>query len=343
MCIRDRAENAVPGEEVMVDIIVSDRGNPPTEKASLYLNIPDFWEVLDVTPAPTYAGPFQVGWKDFRPKLLERNLFRVRLSVPESLKPNTPYQLSAKLEDLTDDYYPENNQFIIPGRLSESKPDLIKTVDKTFMDKQDYQDRELYYTISYQNNTYDTVKHLTISDSLSGFFFKQNYRIIGSSHDFKLQMKGDGVMEFTMDDIAIPPYSTDSRNARFWVTFSVQLGFLIPSGSEIINEYKLSEDFAEPVTSNTVRTLVGFKTATQNRQIAPLKIYPNPTNDQFRVEWENDEIFQIQILDINGRLVALHPELLSGAFIPVGNLTPGVYLIMASGSGKTAMGRLMVK
>jgi hypothetical protein len=337
------ADPAVPGQEVTVDIIVSDRGNPPTDKASLYLNIPDLWEVVDVTPTPTYADPYQVGWKDFKPKLLERTLFKVRLRVPDNLKPNTAYQLSAKLEDLVEDNYPENNQFIISGRLLESKPDLIKTVDKTFMEKQYYQERELYYMISYQNNSFDTVTHLTITDSLSGFFFKQNYRIIGASHDFKLQMKGNGVMEFTLDNIAIPPYSTDSRNARFWVVFSVQLGFMIPSGSEIINEFKVSEQFSYPTSSNVVSTLVGFKTATHNQQVSPLKLYPNPTSEFFRVEWVNDESFQIHILDINGRQVAQHSELHSGEDIPLGNLKPGMYIIMARSADKSAVGRLIVK
>ena len=337
------ADQAVPGEETTVDIIVSDRGNPPTEKASLYLNIPDLWEVVDVTPTPTYAGPNQVGWKNIKPKLLERTSFRVRLSVPKSLKPNTAYQLSAKLEDMIDDSYPENNQFIIPGRLLESKPDLIKTVDKTFVEKQDYQDSELYYMISYQNNSFDTVTHLTISDSLSGFLFKQNYRIIGASHDYKLQMKGEGVMEFTLDNIAIPPYSTDSRNARFWVVFSIQLGFQIPSGSEIINEFQVSEQFSYPSSSNVVSTLVGFKTSVQNQQTSPLKIFPNPTNDQFKVDWENDESFQIQIIDINGRIVAQYLNHYSSEYIPVGKLASGLYLIKAHGSDKSALGRLVVK
>jgi hypothetical protein len=89
--------------------------------------------------------------------------------------------------------------------------------------------------------------------------------------------------------------------------------------------------------------LVGFKTATHNQQVSPLKLYPNPTSEFFRVEWVNDESFQIQILDINGRQVAQHSELHSGEDIPLGNLKPGMYIIMARSADKSAVGRLIVK
>jgi hypothetical protein len=80
--------------------------------------------------------------------------------------------------------------------------------------------------------------------------------------------------------------------------------------------------------------------------IKGFSLFPNPSSDQFVVEWENPnrEAYRISLFDLSGRQLQLWETNASQHQVSVAALSPGLYLLsMESVSGKERIQRKVVK
>jgi hypothetical protein len=58
-----------------------------------------------------------------------------------------------------------------------------------------------------------------------------------------------------------------------------------------------------------------------------LGLYPNPANSSFTLERAMDDRAEVEVLDLQGRIVAVHTAMGRMTVIPVPDLAPGPYLV----------------
>ena len=71
----------------------------------------------------------------------------------------------------------------------------------------------------------------------------------------------------------------------------------------------------------------GAVASIDNLEINELSIYPNPTNDQFVIEMEDEVKVDISISDMNGRNIRRIQNYANGSSIDLRGNEPGIYLI----------------
>jgi hypothetical protein len=60
-----------------------------------------------------------------------------------------------------------------------------------------------------------------------------------------------------------------------------------------------------------------------------LKIYPNPTQGEFRLEFDKGTVAEVIITDIIGNRVYVNREYVSNSYIDLSNMVPGSYFVRA--------------
>ena len=79
-----------------------------------------------------------------------------------------------------------------------------------------------------------------------------------------------------------------------------------------------------------------------------VKVYPNPSDDIFYIEWPDDYHLSVTVslIDMKGskvyskRINGLHLKKIS---VDPGNLESGIYLIEVKGTGKRFLGRVLIR
>jgi len=78
----------------------------------------------------------------------------------------------------------------------------------------------------------------------------------------------------------------------------------------------------------------------ENRNIKPLRVYPNPVNDVLRIDQSvKDEAFNVEILDMSGNLLMSDENMENG--IEVSELKSGTYIIKLQADDFTYLGRFV--
>jgi hypothetical protein len=72
-----------------------------------------------------------------------------------------------------------------------------------------------------------------------------------------------------------------------------------------------------------------------------IQVYPNPAHDKVNVTFEGTSTISIDLMDINGKLIATTPNVQSGDALSIENLENGVYMILIRTEKGNAIQRLI--
>ncbi len=172
---------------------------------------------------------------------------------------------------------------------------------------------DLDYLIQFRNTGADTVQQVIIRDVLSIALDPATVLPGASSHPYTLNIFGNGIVEFTLSNIQLPPGGSASEG---FVRFRVSQKPDLPCNTKIYNRAAITFDFEAPViTGETFHTVCEFDsfiiiTKTKNifQKGADLKVYPNPAQDvaTFELTGVEANTYSLQIYDIQGRLIDHH-------------------------------------
>ncbi len=107
------------------------------------------------------------------------------------------------------------------------------------------------YLIRFQNTGTDTAFTVQIQDTLSAFLDPTTIRLGGSSHAFTWNLSGQGVINFTFNNIMLPDSNMNEPLSHGFVQFNISPYSTLPLGSRIENDAAIYFDFNEPVITNT--------------------------------------------------------------------------------------------
>ena len=186
-----------------------------------------------------------------------------------------------------------------------------------------FTDDALTYTIRFQNTGTAPAQNVYIIDTLSTLLNWTSFTLIEASHPMQVVNLGNGIMRFEFNQIWLPDSTSNEPQSHGHFTYRILENVNNPIMSTIENTAYIYFDWNDPIVTNTTFHQNMWLDNLDELEVV-LQVYPNPAQTQ--ISLGSTELNQIQIKDINGKVV--FNELVGpGQTISVQSLESGIYLI----------------
>ncbi len=195
------------------------------------------------------------------------------------------------------------------------------------------EEKELVYTIRFQNTGNDTAFTVRLRDTLSPDLDWATLRPLGSSSPYYVVLNTvTGLLQFVFDNINLTDTLTNEPGSHGFVHYAIQLKPGLPPGTLVHNRAGIYFDANPPVMTNTAETLVSLQSATYAPLRAPwMVVQPNPTLDLCTIQFEQPvgKGALLTLTDVHGRNLKQIP--LSAGIqeqnVSLEGLPAGIYLM----------------
>ncbi len=141
---------------------------------------------------------------------------------------------------------------------------------------------ELEYHINFQNTGNDTAFIVVVRDTLSPYLAPETVVSGVSSHPYSFRIYGQGILEWTFNNILLPDSTVNEAASHGFIKFNVKQKANNPKGSTIENTAAIYFDYNAPVITNKVwnmvydTTILGIGKPIIYDNHYDIKVYPNP-------------------------------------------------------------------
>ncbi len=264
-------------------------------------------------------------------------VFQVTTNTPVSVQLGTPVSNESWVVSDSLDANSENDSYICADTVIGSYDPNDKTVwdqDMNLADPGiDPTDSVLIYRIRFQNTGTASAINIFIRDTLSPFLDPATLQMIGVSHvPYTMELSGTGNIEWRFPNIYLPDSTTNEPESHGYVLFKIRPRAGFSMGSSILNKASIYFDFNDPIVTNEVSTSIIVAREDPQAPL-PVKVYPNPTSNTFRVEFECNglDATSCRLFNATGTLVReLKPDCVGGLQqmeVSVSGLEAGVYFL----------------
>ncbi len=342
------ATRARPGRPVEYVIRYENVGTEPVNGTLTFTYDPRLSVVSD-NPVHDRAGTASLEW-DFSNLLVdESRTIHVVLGVPTTMSPGEVLcaYVTVDLQDMPDLVFNDDDRDSICVEVVASCDPNDITVhplgieaDGTILPT----DTVLAYTIRFQNTGNDTAFRVVVVDSLSASLDPETVRPGASSHQYSLNIGGNGVLTWTFQNIMLPDSGASEPGSHGVLKYFVKLRPRLPAGTVIANRAHIYFDYNAPVTTNTVTSVIAAPLGVQHSaNTAGRLLVPNPTTGVLRVDVPMVAGATIAVLDVHGRRVmtTLATER-SGQMLDMAGLASGTYLVVLPVIGGTVVQQVLL-
>jgi len=198
-------------------------------------------------------------------------------------------------------------------------------------------DKQLKYTIHFQNTGNDTAYLVTVLDTLDAKLDVSTFKLLNASHRFDFEIDENRAMKWIFPQINLLDSATNEEKSKGWLQFSVDF-----KDDAVVNDYAESTahiyfDTNEPITTNTAVTTITNNVSIQEYGAITFSLHPNPATSELFVT-SKVSISSYQILSIDGRMVKQGRNISNGQAISVQELPRGIYYLkIADTNGQIAV------
>ncbi len=196
----------------------------------------------------------------------------------------------------------------------------------------------LAYTIRFQNTGNAEAIEVRVLDTLDDNLDITSLRMGVVSHEYKLIIRDDNILEFRFDNINLPDNKSDEAGSNGFIKYTIHMMPDMTTGTQIRNRAAIYFDFNAPVITNTaVTTLQSTSTSVDERgKDSKLSIYPNPSGGIFNIESTSERLLTVRMFDIHGSEVPCATKAFGkGLTVHCKNNAAGVYFLrITSNSGE---------
>ncbi len=213
---------------------------------------------------------------------------------------------------------------------------------------------EITYNILFKNAGIDTVRRVVIRDTLSPYLDFSTLRLETSSHPYKFDFTGTGILKITFDNIELLPDGSANGTSNWgYITFKISQKPNNTTNTLITNRAAIFFNYAAPVMTNEIRHVIGqfpdFITVDVDQPVVPglkIKVSPNPFEEVAKIEVEGHTFNELtlRIFDSVGRQVSV--QKFSGNHIMYyrNQMIAGLYFFRLESEGQLlGSGKLLVR
>ncbi|MDP2385597.1 MAG: T9SS type A sorting domain-containing protein [Bacteroidota bacterium] len=184
----------------------------------------------------------------------------------------------------------------------------------------------LNYLIQFQNTGTDTAFTVVVRDTLSNYLDGSTIEMGATSHPYTFRIYGQGICEWTFENILLPDSTTNEVESHGFIRFSIKQNPGNSPGTTIQNGSAIWFDYNLPVETNTTINYIPVPVNIESQIVAQsINAYPNPTNGLFTLELDTDA--QIMITNVLGETISSTTLSKGENKIDLQNNTNGIYFI----------------
>jgi uncharacterized repeat protein (TIGR01451 family) len=116
---------------------------------------------------------------------------------------------------------------------------------------------DLEYMIRFQNTGTDTAFNIVIIDTLSHFLNPLTFKAGASSHPYRYELYGPGILKFSFENILLPDSFVNEPLSNGFVRFSIRAQDSLDIGAQILNKADIYFDFNAPIVTNETSHTIG--------------------------------------------------------------------------------------
>ncbi|MBX7225936.1 MAG: T9SS type A sorting domain-containing protein [Chitinophagales bacterium] len=316
----------------LVDIIyrISNPGTLPQSNVSVKLKVPNGLTYLSGDLSNPNFTSDTIIWDNIDLSIFQTKQGSLQFTADEGLVLGEELTFECWIEGMTPDSTPYNNYSIYTDVVRGSFDPNEKLVNRPKILK-DYKrvENELIYVIHFQNVGTDTAFNVVVKDKLDKDKLElSTLEILSSSHNYKLNVQKEDMLEFVFAGINLPDSTTNDEQSKGYVAFSILPKENLTPGTEITNSADIYFDFNLPVMTNLAKTLILSSTSVHNVSNSSIKIYPNPTHSKSKVVIDDAESTAWILYDLNGKILMNGKIINQPTFeIDMSNLPTNVYFL----------------
>ncbi|MBL3655411.1 FG-GAP-like repeat-containing protein [Fulvivirga sediminis] len=166
----------------------------------------------------------------------------------------------------------------------------------------------LTYKIRFQNVGTYYASRVSISCLLSENLDANSIEIINVSHHYQYSIDHRGTLRIDFININLPDSTTNEKKSHGFFKFKIKPKADLTGGAQIIEKAKISFDYEDPLTTNTVFNTIKYES---KGDIYRLLVYPNPAREDAHLTldmefYKYDDyrgLTQVHVYSIQGNLV----------------------------------------
>lgn len=215
---------------------------------------------------------------------------------------------------------------------------------------------DIEYLIRFQNEGTDTAFRVVIRDTLSAWL--NEYTVIpgASSHHYDFELYNSNVLKFTFNDILLPQKDINEAGSMGFVKFRIKQHEDNPIGTEILNNAAIYFDYNAPIITEDAYHIIGENFVEiditsntdeeQNDKTNPVKVYPNPFDNQTTFEINNPTHQEVtfRLFDLNSQLIQQDTFSTNRYNFDRGQIASGLYIFRLEAAGRLlGSGKIVLK
>lgn len=183
----------------------------------------------------------------------------------------------------------------------------------------------LHYLIRFQNSGTAAAENIVVKDIIDTTKFDiTSLQLTAASHNYTTKITGNKV-EFIFENINLPAEIDNEAASHGFVAFKIKTKNNLTAGNSVSNKADIYFDYNFPITTNEATTTFATLGVNQieNKSVA---VFPNPVQDILTITSKGN-LTSIQLLDVQGRLIATYLESEEKATINLSDKASGVYFV----------------
>lgn len=322
-------DDARPGFESNYKLVLNNIGTEIINNVSTTFNFDETKQsFISAIPNETSATPNSLNFSISSIQPFESIEIEITMQnfAPPILNVDDVIDFSALALPNSNDYTPNDNQYdfeqIVVNAFDPNDKRVLQGETITIDETDDYLD----YIIRFQNTGNANATFVRIEDGLDTELDWSTLKIVSASHDYQVNISNNNEVEFLFNNINLPYDAIDEPNSKGYIAYKIKPKSTVQIGDIMSGNASIYFDYNPPIITNTVSTEVIDTLSIDDFSFDNgLAIYPNPTNDYFKVEKSsNVNIESIRIYNISGKLVK---EFTESERYNVSNLNSGFYFL----------------
>lgn len=159
-------------------------------------------------------------------------------------------------------------------------------------------------------------------------------------------------IDTVLSGITAPTHSEAAYNSLSFIWESRSITFTSTSTSHLIKFLPLDNDangtFSMSDTAGALRMgidAISLSSATEIREYNPMliSVYPNPSNETFNITLPTQQTFNLQVVDITGRIVYTNKNAIGNITVDCSDFSSGVYFVKAINERTVLTDKLIIQ
>lgn len=298
---------------------------------------------VESSPVPAnYTNPV-LKWNFVNlPPSASRNI-DVRFGLGFTVALGTILKSYCTANPITGDFNPANNidslHHVVTGSFdpNDKKVNPDGAISPAFVSSGNY----LEYTIRFQNTGTDTAFTVTVKDTLSANVDISSFETLAVSHNYAVNLKGNGIAEWRFSNILLPDSTTNEPKSHGFIRYRVKPKNTLIVGEQVKNKAAIYFDYNAPVITNeTINTITVITSINPVVSGIESKVFPNPTRSVLYLQTKG--YFYYSVYDATGKIIVSPIREYNEAIINADKLARGIYFVEIKTSKGKAVHKIWV-